>query len=161
MTTTEVEWRHWVKDLGFRVRRLRELVGLTQLQLARAAGVSQGGVSRFEAGRGLATPLLVAVKLSAALAGTLRTLDRDLLSAEARDYLDRTDYIAVPKFKGVPATIFSDARVEETMRTLARMTPERREVAATVMLAAVRAVDRTAGSSEPEAGPVSDGGRRG
>ena len=57
------DWSNWMRDLGREVRRQREFLGLSQERLARAAGVSQGAVSRLEAGRGLATPLLVAVKI--------------------------------------------------------------------------------------------------
>ena len=49
---------------GQRIRKAREFLGLSQDQLARLADVSQGAVSRVEAGRGMATPLLTFVKLN-------------------------------------------------------------------------------------------------
>jgi len=45
------------------LRRVREFLGLSQDQVARLAGVSQGAVSRLEAGRGLATPMVVVLKV--------------------------------------------------------------------------------------------------
>jgi transcriptional regulator with XRE-family HTH domain len=62
-----VDWACWMGALGGRVLRAREFLGFSQDQLARVAGVSQGAVSRLENGRGLATPLLVVTKISAAL----------------------------------------------------------------------------------------------
>ena len=48
------------------------------------AGVSQGAVSRLEGGRGLATPLLVVMKINAALRRAVSTIDPELLSDDAR-----------------------------------------------------------------------------
>ena len=62
-----LDWSSWIKGLGKQARRVREFLGLSQEQVARLAGVSQGAVSRFEGGRGLATPLLVVMKVNAAL----------------------------------------------------------------------------------------------
>ena len=53
----------WMRDLGCEMRRLREFLGLSQERLAQAAGASQGAVSRLEAGRGLGTSLLTAVRM--------------------------------------------------------------------------------------------------
>ena len=60
-----LDWATWIKSLGRQARRVREFLGLSQEQVARVAGVSQGAVSRFEGGRGLATPLLVVMKVNA------------------------------------------------------------------------------------------------
>jgi transcriptional regulator with XRE-family HTH domain len=79
------DWRAWMRTLGQRQRRLREFLGLSQEQLARLAGVSQGAVSRLEIARGLATPLLIVMKIHAVLARELRRLDPSLLSAELRE----------------------------------------------------------------------------
>jgi len=40
------EWRTWMRDLGRRQRGLREFLGFSQEQLARLAGVSQGGATK-------------------------------------------------------------------------------------------------------------------
>src|SRR5262245_25196597 len=73
--------------LGRQARRVREFLGLSQEQVARLAGVSQGAVSRLEAGRGLATPLLVVVRLNLAFRNALAQYDPELLSPEARRLL--------------------------------------------------------------------------
>ena len=67
----KAEWQAWMRSLGLQVRRVREFVGLSQEQVARTAGVSQGAVSRLEAGRGLGTPLLVILKVRLALTRAL------------------------------------------------------------------------------------------
>jgi predicted transcriptional regulator len=64
----EVARREWMQNLGRQVRRTREYLGLTQQELERRAGVSQGAVSRFEGGRALSTPFLAIVRLNVALA---------------------------------------------------------------------------------------------
>src|SRR4029077_11610448 len=66
-TANWIDWGRWMRGLGEQVLRARDLLGLSQDQLARIAGVSQGAVSRLEHGRGLATPLLVVSKIAAAL----------------------------------------------------------------------------------------------
>src|SRR5215470_3326809 len=70
--TVKVDWPRWMRGLGRHTRRLREFLGLSQEQLARIAGVSQGAISRLEAGRGLATPLLVVMKINIAVIHALR-----------------------------------------------------------------------------------------
>src|SRR5262249_11891184 len=74
------DWRTWRRALGRQERRVREFLGLSQQELARAAGVSQGAVSRLEAGRGLATPMLVILKINLALRRAIRTLDPGILN---------------------------------------------------------------------------------
>src|SRR5512143_1415297 len=85
------DWREWMRGLGRQARRIREFLGLSQEQIARQAGVSQGAISRLEGGRGLATPLLVVVKLNVAMRRALAAYDPELLSPEARALLDRDD----------------------------------------------------------------------
>ena len=75
-------WRCWMAELGQQIRRLRELVGLSQQDLARLAYVSQGAVSRLETARGLATPLLIVVKINLALAAELRKLEATVSNAD-------------------------------------------------------------------------------
>ena len=64
-----------MRGMGRYTRRLREVVGLSQEQLARRAGVSQGAVSRLEAGRAVNTPLIVVMKINAAMRQALTALD--------------------------------------------------------------------------------------
>src|SRR5262249_33460870 len=78
------EWGAWMRDLGRRQRGLREFLGLSQERLARLAGVSQGAVSRLEVGKGLATPLLVVLKVNAVLASEVGKLDPTLVGAALR-----------------------------------------------------------------------------
>src|SRR2546422_5488972 len=51
MMNEAVDWREWMRGLGRPLRRVREFLGLSQDQVARLAGGSQGAVSRLEAGR--------------------------------------------------------------------------------------------------------------
>ena len=46
-------------DTAAEIRSLREVLGMTQEQLARAIGVSYSTVSRWETGRGRPSPLAV------------------------------------------------------------------------------------------------------
>src|SRR5436190_22322384 len=78
------DWREWMRGLGRQARRIREFLGLSQEQIARAAGVSQCAISRLEGGRALATPLLVVVKPNVAMRRALSGYDTELLSPEAR-----------------------------------------------------------------------------
>ncbi len=71
------DWRAWMQDLGRKVRQTREAMGLSQSELAAAAGVSQGAISRLETGRGLATPLLVVLKTALALLDAGRRVGRE------------------------------------------------------------------------------------
>lgn len=48
----EREWKLWMRELGAAIRRGRELLGLSQHQLATMAGISQGAVSRLESAVG-------------------------------------------------------------------------------------------------------------
>ena len=82
-----MDWSRWMRALGRQGRRAREFLGLSQEQLAAVAGVSQGAVSRLEAGRGLATPMLVVLKINLALTHALRRVDPTLLNDELKRVL--------------------------------------------------------------------------
>jgi len=112
------EWRAWMRDFGSQQRKAREFLGLSQEQLARAAGVSQGAVSRLEAGRGLATPLLIVLKLNLVIARHLRSVDPALLTDELKRAMDVQDAISPPVGEsGFPAIpLLKDARLEEIVR---------------------------------------------
>lgn len=120
------DWRAWMRAFGKQERRIREFLGLSQEQLARLAGVSQGAVSRLEAGRGLATPLLVVLKLKLAVARALRAFDPELLSDELRRVLELPDTITPPvgNLSGRSTNVASDPNVETLVR-LYRDLPER------------------------------------
>src|SRR5262249_60420974 len=68
------DWPKFIRDAGQRIRKAREFLGLSQDQLARLADVSQGAVSRVEAGRGMATPLLTFVNLNPGMGQAVRRL---------------------------------------------------------------------------------------
>jgi transcriptional regulator with XRE-family HTH domain len=127
-----------MRQLGRQLRRLRELVGLSQEQLARLAGVSQAAVSRLEVARGLATPLLVVVKISFAIAGELRKLDPTILDADLRRALETSEpfgpFLGVLRPDG--AQITSDPYLEALVR-LYRETPERQRQGVLAIMAAV------------------------
>src|SRR6476646_4506232 len=87
-TQKTIDWRAWMLAFGRQERRVREFLGFSQEQLARLAGVSQGAVSRLEAGRGLATPMLVVLKVHAVLARALARLDVGVVDDPLRDSID-------------------------------------------------------------------------
>jgi transcriptional regulator with XRE-family HTH domain len=90
-------WEQWMRGMGRYTRRLRELCGLSQEQLARLAGVSQGAVSRLEMGRATNAPLVIVMKINAAMRRALAGLDPTVLSEESRRLM------SVPA-RGIPAT---------------------------------------------------------
>src|SRR5499427_8222226 len=92
-------WREWITEFGLHVRRVREFLGLSQEQVARAAGVSQGAVSRFEGGRGLSTPFVGIMKIVLALAYALRQIDPELLTDDLRRFLQNLDMFDLPEGK--------------------------------------------------------------
>jgi len=120
------DWRGWMRAFGKQERRIREFLGLSQEQLARLAGVSQGAVSRLEAGRGLATPLLVVLKLKLAVARALRAFDPALLSDDLRRVLELPETISPPvgDVNAHLAPVASDPNLEVLVR-LYRELPER------------------------------------
>lgn len=156
----QVDWATWIRGLGRHVRRLREFLGLSQEQIAKMAGVSQGAVSRLEGGRGLATPLLVVMKINAALRRAVQTIDPDLLSDDARRLLAK-DPRATPdmgqgSFETYP--ILKEAALEE-MIALYRELPDRHRQK---LLAVVRATTSALiGADVPEPQPQTDRSRSG
>jgi DNA-binding XRE family transcriptional regulator len=93
-STDRIDWRGWMRAFGRHQRRLREFLGFSQEQLAKLAGVSQGAVSRLETGRGLATPMLVILKINLAMRKALRAVDPSLLTQELRDFAETVDKVA-------------------------------------------------------------------
>jgi transcriptional regulator with XRE-family HTH domain len=138
------EWRQWMRDLGRQLRRVREFLGLSQEQVARLAGVSQGAVSRLETSRGLATPLLVVVRINLALARELGKLDPSLLDAGLRRTLDMQTAL----FNRSGPVGFDEQRLTddpnlEALIRLYRETPERhRPAVISILQAAVTGLRR-------------------
>lgn len=142
MTTTRPggkEWEQWMHGMGRYTRRLREFVGLSQEQLARVAGVSQGAVSRLEMGRAINAPLVVVLKINRAMRDALGRLDPKLLSREAREVM------AIPA-RGIPGTeagfdrlsVGVDPELTEIVRMYRRVHPRNRERLLILLRAAVR-----------------------
>ena len=101
-TTGKQTWRQWITEFGAHVRRVREFLGLSQEQVARAAGVSQGAVSRFEGGRGLSTPFVGIMKINLALAHALKELEPDLLTEEVRRFMKHLEVLKLPDDAATP-----------------------------------------------------------
>jgi transcriptional regulator with XRE-family HTH domain len=101
-TTGKQTWRQWITEFGAHVRRVREFLGLSQEQVARAAGVSQGAVSRFEGGRGLSTPFVGIMKINLALAHALKELEPDLLTDEVRRFMKHLEVLKLPDDAATP-----------------------------------------------------------
>jgi transcriptional regulator with XRE-family HTH domain len=91
----EHEWPRLIATLGAAVREQRELLGLSQQELAEYAATSQGAISRLESGDHFALPLLTVVKVGLALAATEAQVPASLelraLCAFARDFSSAVD----------------------------------------------------------------------
>src|SRR5947208_7263965 len=105
MTNEAVDWREWMRGLGRQLRRVREFLGLSQDQVARLAGVSQGAVSRLEAGRGLATPMMVVLKVHRVLTRALHAFDPAIPDDEVRAMLGLESLITPPTAGGSDAPL--------------------------------------------------------
>jgi transcriptional regulator with XRE-family HTH domain len=90
------EAQELIRDLGRWTKRVREFLGYSQDKLAKLADVSQGAVSRVEAGRGIATPMVTFWKINQVFAKALGEIDPSMLSEEARSMLERARYLSTP-----------------------------------------------------------------
>jgi transcriptional regulator with XRE-family HTH domain len=90
----EREAQELIRDLGRWTRSVRELLGFSQDRLAKLAGVSQGAISRVEAGKGIATPMVTFWKINQVFVKFLSQLDP--LSDEARGMLERARFLSRP-----------------------------------------------------------------
>lgn len=145
-----LDWPRWMRGVGRQSLRVREFLGLSQEELARMAGVSQGAISRFENGRGMATPLLVVMKISDALHSALARLDSASLSPEARRVVEQSHHLPGPNGDYVAYPLASDAGVEEVLR-LYHSVPDRQRPQFLLVIkataAALGASERPASSS--------------
>ena len=135
-------WRRWMTELGQQIRRLRELVGLSQQDLARLANVSQGAVSRLETARGLATPLLIVAKINLALAAELRKLDATVASPDFCDTRSVQDLLRWPEGALGPDAGRSnpDPLFEAFVRLFHETSARHREALLAIMRTAVKAL---------------------
>jgi transcriptional regulator with XRE-family HTH domain len=137
-------------DFGGQIRRVREFIGLSQAELARRAGVSQGAVSRFEGGRGLKTPYVVILRINLACADVLRGLDPGTLNDDVRRFMEHLDLLGPPREPGGPPHGGTDiGRLEitaeqelETLVRLYRTLPDERRRA---FVAAMKALAEATG----------------
>jgi transcriptional regulator with XRE-family HTH domain len=137
-TSATIDWGRWMRQLGAQVLRVREFLGLSQEQLARVAGVSQGAVSRLENGRGMATPLLVVTKICAALRDALTHIDHSLLSAEAR--LIVASGLQLPDPRRPCPSPAHDPGIEELLRIYHRLSDRQRKQLLAVLRATAAAL---------------------
>ena len=124
-----------MRDLGRQIRRGRELLGLSQEQLARLAGVSQGAVSRLETARGLATPTLVVLRVSRVLAGELGKVQPEVMDADLRtmrSVLSPSDELMVEK-----DSVRTDPHLDELMEIYRNTAPAHRPALLAIFRAAV------------------------
>ena len=143
----KIDWPRWMRGLGRNSRRIREFLGLSQEQLARLAGVSQGAISRLEAGRGLATPLLVVIRIQLAFQAALSKIDRSLLSDEACKILDIDHRLGLVPNAGefIDVPIAQDSGIEEYLRTYRDLSERQRQT----LLSVVRATAAALSNDEP------------
>jgi transcriptional regulator with XRE-family HTH domain len=146
-TANGIDWASWMRGLGAQVGRTREVLGLSQDQLARLAGVSQGSVSRLENGRGVSTPLVVVTKICSALRMGLSHLDPALLSFEARQIVESGMRLPDPRedaMFGLSPT--HDPGVAELLRAYNRLGERQRRQLLAVLHATAAALAGQTGS---------------
>jgi transcriptional regulator with XRE-family HTH domain len=135
---SQPEWREWMRDLGRQIRRAREFLGLSQEQLARVAGVSQGAISRLETARGLATPTLVVLRVSRVLAAELGKVDPSMMDSDLRTMRNvlRPSQDSLPEARSVNA----DPHREELLDIYRRKAPGQHAAQLAIIRAAVAAL---------------------
>ena len=150
MTTDTRDWPARMRDLGRQIRRVREFLGLSQDQVARLAGVSQGAVSRLEAGRGLATPMLIVLKVHLVLARALSAFDPALLDDQIRETLGLGGLMAAaPTAENGSHPITRDRDLEEMVQLYRSLSErQRRTLVAVVRATATSLVHGTEEKSE-------------
>ncbi len=131
-------WRKRLTELGADARQIRERLGLSQEQVARAAGVSQGAVSRFEQARGLSVPLVGMLRIHLVLAHAVKRLDPKTRTDEMKQLFRRLDVLHVGDDPSLPAwpigrnpngfDVASDAHLARTIRDWSEL-PEPKRLA--------------------------------
>ena len=144
-TDTSPQQRDWeaqlIRDLGRWTRRVREFLGYSQDKLAKLADVSQGAVSRVEAGRGKATPLLTFTKINQVFAKALSEIDSSMLTAEAQAMLERARHMAQP-VSPVPGLMLVDPILERMIYTYHTLPQRERQGFVTVLDATATSLSR-------------------
>jgi transcriptional regulator with XRE-family HTH domain len=138
------DWPGWMRQLGRRLRRVREFLGLSQDQVAKLAGVSQGAISRLEAGRGLATPMLVVMKVHVVLASALAQLDPNVLDDQLRQSLDLGGLVSGTLAGDAPVAITKDRHLEEIVQLYRGLTERQRRTLVAVVRATATSLAKAA-----------------
>ena len=140
--TQATGWRAWMRELGRHKRRQREILGISQEQLAGISGVSQGAVSRLEAGRGLGTPLLVVLKIDLAMRAAFAGMDPELLSSETRRLVSEANWYGPDAGNGrldnLP--LFKEPELEELIKFYRKLPERQRGKLVAVVRATVTAL---------------------
>jgi transcriptional regulator with XRE-family HTH domain len=122
-------WVQWRRQIGRRLRALRELTGLSQSRLAQMAGTNQAAISRLESGTGL-VPLSLLARIAPALAGSV--IDRSALSPEGERLLSALEVLG-PTSLEQWLPVASDTGLEELVRCyLHASLPERKRIVTVV-----------------------------
>jgi transcriptional regulator with XRE-family HTH domain len=129
-------WRDMMRTIGRRVRRVRDFLGLSQEQVAALAGVSQGAVSRLEAGQALATPFVVVFGIQRALTLHLRNVDPALLDPEILRVIELTELLDAPLGGTGAASLTEDARLERIIHEYRAVPDSQRESLVAIVAAA-------------------------
>lgn len=136
------DWRAWWKALGQQHREIREFIGLSQEQVARLAGVSQGAVSRLEAGKGLGTPMLVILKISLVIQRALGAMDTSVLKPDLRHFLELERRLSPPVagtgFHALPVT--AQPELQDLVRLFRRVPERNRDAFFTIVRAVAGAL---------------------
>jgi transcriptional regulator with XRE-family HTH domain len=136
-----------MRDLGRQLRRVRDFLGLSQDQVARLAGVSQGAVSRLEAGRGLATPMVIVFKVHQVLAKGLGAFDPALLDDQIRESLGLGGLMSGSVKDGGQQAITKDPELEEIVQLYRGLTERQRRTLVAVVRATANSLSKTNNSS--------------
>jgi transcriptional regulator with XRE-family HTH domain len=149
----EATWRPWMLELGKQIRRLRRLVGLSQQDLADLAKVSQGAVSRLETARGLATPLLIVVKINLALLAELRKFEAIVPDTDLCRGRGVSDLLRGPEGTLGPDAVVPDPMFSAFVRLFRETSERHREGLLAIMRAACIALREGAHQGNGLAGP--------
>ena len=149
----EATWRPWMLELGKQIRRLRRLVGLSQQGLADLAKVSQGAVSRLETARGLATPLLIVVKINLALLAELRKFDAIVPDTDLCRARGVSDLLRGPEGALSPDVVVPDPMFGAFVRLFRETSERHREGLLAIMRAACIALRESTQQGNGPTGP--------
>jgi transcriptional regulator with XRE-family HTH domain len=136
------------------VRHARHVLTLSQVDLARRSGVSQGGVSRLEAGKGLGTPLVTFLKIYLVLVDELRRRDPRLLDEDMRELLSTADSMPAWVVDELPEAppVVQDPDLEQLIRIFLQVPASERPGFMSVMTATAGTLSSRAAVPRPQAG---------